>query len=60
MFPITLNYIDHVHTVGGIEVHIHKKLEQDIMSKANRVLSQHRLGSKLLFVDVDTLYKMLK
>lgn len=60
MFPVSSAYIDHVHTINGQPVSIHKKLEQEIQSKAKRTLHIYQRNKNILFADVDKLYAMIE
>lgn len=60
MFPITQNYIDHVHTIDGNAVAIHKNLEKKIISKVKKVLKAKNRGIKLVFPDIDAIYNFLQ
>jgi len=60
MFPVLEKYVDHEHTIGGIGVHIHQALSEEIKTKASRVLSLHRRGVRLMFPDIDRIYELMK
>ena len=59
MFPISQKYIDHTHTINGKPVKVHKALEQEIITKAQRTLHIYKTNKKILFCDVDKLYEMI-
>lgn len=59
IFPITNKYIDHAHTVNGNPVAIHRKLEQEVITKAKRTLNIYRRNKNILFTYADALYSMV-
>ena len=59
MFPVIEKYVDHEHTIGGVGVTIHKELSQTIISNAKEVLSLHKRGYRLLFPDIDRIYRLM-
>lgn len=58
-FPITEQFIDHLHIEQGGPVQISQTLEQEIRSKLYRVLSVHRRTGGILFTDVERVMKVL-
>ena len=59
MFPVTEQYIDHVHTVRGVPVIIHQRLERMLQNKVRTLLSMYRNGRRLIFVDIYAIYNHL-
>lgn len=60
MFPVTAEYIDHIHTVNNIPVSIHPDLEKEIISSVKRVLALNKKGIKLTFTQINQIYDFLK
>lgn len=60
MFPILDCYIDHVHTIDGVAVPLHPKLQSKIVASATRTLHLHRRGYHVLFADVDRIYALMQ
>ena len=60
MFPIIPKFVDHEHTIGNISVNIHKALSDEILSKAKHVLRLHKRGIRLVFPDIDHIYRVMK
>lgn len=59
MFPITEKYIDHEHLIEGLSVKVHDDLCTEINTKALRVLNLHKSGYRILFPDVNKIYKLM-
>lgn len=59
-FPVTEQFVDHVHTVQGIPVQIGPTLQKEIEAKLRRVLSVYKRTKGLLFTDVDKVMGALK
>lgn len=59
MFPITENYIDHVHTDNGVPVVLARQLQEDIEMKVNRVLNIRKKVPSILFPNVDRIMRIL-
>ena len=60
MFPIIEKYIAHEHTIDGSSVAIHHELSESIIGNAKKVLSLHRRGYRLIFSDVDRIYRIMQ
>lgn len=63
MFPITDTYIMNKYlnkSAGNTEVRIDSAAESDIISRAQKVLKLHRKGVKLVFGDIDKIYRALQ
>ncbi len=62
MFPVTDTYIleKYIDKNSGAEVRVERITEADIISRAEKVLRLHRNGVKLLFGDVDRIYRELQ
>ncbi len=54
MFPITLKYIDHVHTTNGNPVPVNKKLQDIIRKNTKSFIAISEKGIKVTF----TLYQI--
>lgn len=59
MFPITAEYIDHVHTINNTPVQIHDGLKKQIISYANQLVNAYYSGHKIMFTDVDKIISVL-
>lgn len=61
MFPITTSYIlnQFLDKNSKLEVRVSKLLEQDIISRAEKVLILQRKGRNLIFSDIYTIYTQL-
>lgn len=61
LFPITSTYIlaKYFDKNSGQEVRIAQNAERDIISRAQKVLKLHRNGIKLVFGDIDKIYRGL-
>lgn len=61
IFPITSTYIlgKYVDKNSGHEVRIAQNAERDIIAKAHKVLKLHRNGVKLVFGDINKIYRGL-
>lgn len=60
MCPITSNYILNEYLdKNNKAVMVDKKLEQELISKARKVLALHKKGLKLLFADISFMEKKL-
>lgn len=60
MFPVVEKYIDHEHTIDGRSVRVHNRLAEAVVSCANKILSLHRCGIKLVYPDIDRIYNLMK
>ena len=60
MFPIIEKFVDHEHTIGGVGVRIHNALSETIISNARQVLSLYSRGYKLIFPDIERIYRLMK
>lgn len=52
MFPITLKYIDHVHTKNGNPVPVNKKLQDIIRKNTKSFIAISEKGIKVTFTDI--------
>jgi len=59
MFPLTEQYIDHVHTVENRPVALHPSLVSEIQSNAKLALNLSKRGSKIIFTDISRLKTMM-
>ncbi len=58
-FPITEEYIDHVHTIDGIPVEVTNQTNKRLISLLNNLISLKNKGTNLFFPDVDKIYSIL-
>lgn len=59
MFPVTEEYILHKYLNNNVEVRIAQNAERDIIDRAQKVLRLHRHGVKLIYGDIETIYRQL-
>ena len=59
MFPITMEYIDHIHTIGKDVRPVEHELQGRILRKFNRIRFFQSKGRKMTFTDVDRLEKLM-
>lgn len=59
-FPLKEEYIDHAHTVGGIEVVIGPTLQKEIEMKLRRCISINRRTGGMLFANIARIKDKLK
>lgn len=60
MFPITEDYLDHIHTRNGNPVSVTHSLQEEIRSNLKRVRLLISKGSKLVFPDILRLERLMK
>lgn len=51
-FPIIEKYLDHVHTIQGQPITVHKELNKTLVKNLQDVLAMYDSGVKLLFAEV--------
>ena len=59
MFPITEEYIDHVHTLNNAPVQIHDGLKKQLILYANQLVNAYYSGRKIMFTDVDKIISVI-
>ena len=59
-FPILKKYFDHVHTVEGIPVVIHSKLNRELTVNLREVLAMYRHGIRLIFPDIEYIQRKME
>jgi len=59
MFPITKNYIAHVHTRKNNPVPVNYSIRMQVLKKFSKLLQLHKLGKKVVFPDIDRLVKIM-
>ena len=52
MFPVTLKYIDHVHTRNGNPVPVNRKLQEMIRKNTKSLIAISEKGIKVRFTDI--------
>lgn len=52
MFPVTLKYIDHIHTKNGNPVPVNKKLQGIIKKNTKSLIAISERGVKVTFTDI--------
>ena len=60
MFPVTEEFVENKYIKNNIEIKLSNKLQQEIISKANKVLSLYKNGmKKIIFPDIDKILNKL-
>lgn len=59
MFPVTKEYIDHIHTKNGNPVPVKKELQKVIEKNVKSFLMMNAKGLKVTFTDITRLEKMM-
>lgn len=52
MFPVTLKYIDHIHTRNGNPVPVNRKLQEMIRKNTKSLIAISEKGIKVTFTDI--------
>ena len=52
MFPVTENYIDHIHTKNGNPVPVKRELQRVIRKNVKSFLALNKKGVKVTFTDI--------
>lgn len=52
-FPVIEKYLDHIHTIQGNPITVHKKLNKRLTEDLNDVLAMYNRGVKLVFTDIE-------
>lgn len=60
MFPVTKEYIDHIHTKNGNPVPVKRELQKKIRKNVKSLLALNAKGIKVTFTDITNLEEMLK
>lgn len=55
MFPVTEEYIDHIHTKNGNPVPVKKELQKVIRKNVKSLLALNARGIKVTFTDINRL-----
>ena len=58
-FPITADYIDHIHTSQGVPLVLHTTTAKTIVTCLQDNLRLHQRGIKLFYSDIDRLYQLM-
>ncbi len=58
-FPITQDYLDHIHTLQGKTLMLHTTTAKNICGCLNGNLRLHKRGISLFFADIDRLYQLM-
>lgn len=56
MFPVLFEHIDHVHTINGQPLKIHKKAKEEIEYKFKKIMQKRKVGIIIPFTKIDELY----
>lgn len=59
-FPITEKYLDHVHTIQGQPIMVHKELNKVLVKNLQDVLAMYDSGVKLLFANVQEIRRIME
>ena len=58
-FPITSDYLDHIHTLHGNPLTPHPTTTQTVIDYLYKNLQLHKRGIKLFFADIDRLFLLM-
>ena len=58
-FPVKAVYLDHVHTIQGNPITVHKKLDKELRTKLKEVIAMKKRGINLFFTDVDMILELM-
>lgn len=58
-FPITSDYIDHIHTLQGNPLTLHSTTAKTVVDYLNDNLRLHKRGVNLFFADIDRLLLLM-
>lgn len=58
-FPITSDYLDHVHTLQGQPLTLHTTTANTVINCLNNNLRLHNRGVRLFFADIDRLLQLM-
>ena len=59
MFPVTENYIDHIHTKNGNPVPVKRELQRVIRKNVKSFLALNKKGVKVTFTDITPLEQLM-
>ena len=59
-FPIIEKYLDHVHTIQGQPIMVHKELNKVLTKNLQDVLAMYASGVKLLFTNVQEIRRIME
>ena len=59
MFPVTEEYIDHIHTRNGNPVPVNRELQKVIRKNVRKLLVLNDRGIKVTFTDISRLKKLM-
>lgn len=59
MFPVTEEYIDHIHTRNGNPVPVNRELQKVIRKNVKKLLVLNDRGIKVTFTDISRLKKLM-
>ena len=59
-FPIIEKYLDHVHTIQGQPIGVHKELNKVLIKNLQDVLAMYESGVKMFFTDVQKIRRIME
>ncbi|VWL84974.1 type III toxin-antitoxin system CptIN family toxin [Oceanivirga miroungae] len=59
-FPILPKYLDHIHTVQGKEIQVHKLLKRELEVNLKTLIALKNRKINLFFSNIDEIYKFIK
>ena len=59
-FPIISKYMDHIHTVEGRPIKVHKNLNKNLIDNLKTILSMYDCGVNLFFTDIQYILSILE
>ena len=58
-FPVKEVYLNHVHTIQGNPITVHKKLDKELRTKLKEVIAMKKRGINLFFTDVGMILEVM-
>lgn len=59
MFPVTLEYLDHVHTKNGNPIPVKKELQKVVIKNVKSLLALNAKGLQVTFTDINKLKALM-
>lgn len=59
-FPIIDKYLDHIHTIEGKPIKIHKNLDKNLIDNLKKILSMYECGINLFFADIQSILHIIE
>ncbi|ESL03647.1 hypothetical protein GCWU000282_00812 [Catonella morbi ATCC 51271] len=59
-FPINAAYLDHIHTISGSPVTIHKSLDNELRTKLKEAIAIMKNGKKIFYADIAKILEIIR